>query len=108
MLKNANGELVAVEWEDALIAVSKAIKAAGRNVAAIAGGLVDAEVTEGDLFLHTGCPRSDCSLPCGSVCACSMHIPILICCHISPLSFVVYHSTRHAHTELCCKQAEVQ
>lgn len=43
LLKNANGELVAVEWEDALIAVSKAIKAAGRDIAAIAGGLVDAE-----------------------------------------------------------------
>jgi NADH dehydrogenase (ubiquinone) Fe-S protein 1 len=49
LLKNANGELVAVEWEDALIAVSKAIKAAGRDVAAIAGGLVDAEVSERDL-----------------------------------------------------------
>jgi hypothetical protein len=51
MLKNASGELVAVEWEDALIAVSKAIKAAGQDIAAIAGGLVDAEVTEWELIL---------------------------------------------------------
>ncbi|XP_049855933.1 NADH-ubiquinone oxidoreductase 75 kDa subunit, mitochondrial isoform X1 [Schistocerca gregaria] len=43
MLKNASGELIAVEWEDALISASKAIKAAGSSVAAIAGGLVDAE-----------------------------------------------------------------
>jgi hypothetical protein len=49
MLKNAHGELIAVEWEDALIAVSKAIKAAGRNIAAVAGGLVDAEVTGPEL-----------------------------------------------------------
>jgi hypothetical protein len=55
LLKNANGELVAVEWEDVLIAVSKAIKAAGRDVAAIAGGLVDAEVTETDLCFQTEC-----------------------------------------------------
>jgi hypothetical protein len=86
MLKNANGELVAVEWEDALIAVSEAIKAAGRDIAAIAGGLVDAEVTEGDLLLHTGCPRRDCNLPCVFAC-----------------SFIVYHGTLHAHTEPHCK-----
>jgi hypothetical protein len=55
LLKNASGELVAVEWEDALIAVSKAIKAGGRDIAAIAGGLVDAEVTEGDICFHTEC-----------------------------------------------------
>ena len=59
MLKNANGELVAVEWEDALIAVSKAIKAAGRDIAAVAGGLVDAEVTKGDLCFHTECRTID-------------------------------------------------
>jgi hypothetical protein len=52
MLKNASGDLIAVEWEDALIAVSKAIKAAGRDIAAIAGGLVDAEVTEKELTLY--------------------------------------------------------
>jgi NADH dehydrogenase (ubiquinone) Fe-S protein 1 len=51
MLKNASGELIAVEWEDALIAVSKAIKAAGRDIAAVVGGLVDAEVTELELSL---------------------------------------------------------
>ncbi|XP_069691515.1 NADH-ubiquinone oxidoreductase 75 kDa subunit, mitochondrial isoform X2 [Periplaneta americana] len=43
MLKNAAGELVAVEWEDALLSVCKAMKAAGPNIAAVAGGLVDAE-----------------------------------------------------------------
>jgi len=59
LLKNASGELVAVEWEDALIAVSKAIKAAGRDIAAIAGGLADAEVSEGDLCFYTECRRSD-------------------------------------------------
>lgn len=52
MLKNASGELVAVQWEDALIAVSKAIRAAGRDVAAVAGGLADAEVTERELTLR--------------------------------------------------------
>jgi hypothetical protein len=61
MLKNAAGELVAVEWEDALIAVSKAIKAAGRDVAAIAGGLADAEVAETEFFLHTGFAKGDCN-----------------------------------------------
>lgn len=59
MLKNASGELVAVEWEDALIAVSKPIKAAGRDIAAIAGGLVDAEVSEGDLCFYAEWRRSD-------------------------------------------------
>jgi hypothetical protein len=52
MLKNASGELVAVEWEDALIAVSKAIKAAGRDIGAVVGGLVDAEVTELKLSMY--------------------------------------------------------
>jgi hypothetical protein len=58
MLKNASGELIAVEWEDALIAVSKAIKAAGRDIAAIAGGLVDAEVTEKELTLYVSLLQS--------------------------------------------------
>ncbi|XP_065338724.1 NADH-ubiquinone oxidoreductase 75 kDa subunit, mitochondrial [Cloeon dipterum] len=44
MLKNSKGELVSVEWEDALISVAKALKSApGDKIAAIAGGLVDAE-----------------------------------------------------------------
>ncbi|XP_071439349.1 NADH-ubiquinone oxidoreductase 75 kDa subunit, mitochondrial [Hetaerina americana] len=43
-LKNSKGELVPVEWEDALVTVAKAIKSTpGDKVAAIAGGLVDAE-----------------------------------------------------------------
>jgi hypothetical protein len=52
MLKNASGELIAVEWEDALIAVSKTIKAAGRDIGAVVGGLVDAEVTEFKLSVY--------------------------------------------------------
>ncbi|CAG2064642.1 unnamed protein product, partial [Timema podura] len=44
LVKNNKGELVAVEWEDALITVAKAIKSVpGNSVAALAGGLVDAE-----------------------------------------------------------------
>ncbi|XP_059472269.1 NADH-ubiquinone oxidoreductase 75 kDa subunit, mitochondrial [Neocloeon triangulifer] len=44
MLKNNKGELVPVEWEDALISVAKALKSVpGNQIAAIAGGLVDAE-----------------------------------------------------------------
>lgn len=43
MLKNSQGELVAVEWEDALISVAKVLKSAGDKVGAVAGGLADAE-----------------------------------------------------------------
>ncbi|ODN00169.1 NADH-ubiquinone oxidoreductase 75 kDa subunit, mitochondrial [Orchesella cincta] len=44
MLKNKNGELTPVEWEDALVGVGQALKSAkGNQVAAIAGGLADAE-----------------------------------------------------------------
>ncbi|GLV43195.1 NADH dehydrogenase (ubiquinone) 75 kDa subunit [Carabus blaptoides fortunei] len=42
MLK-CHGELVNVDWENALIAVGKAIKNAGSQVAAVAGGMADAE-----------------------------------------------------------------
>lgn len=42
MLK-CHGELVTVDWENALIAVGKSIKNAGPCVAAVAGGLADAE-----------------------------------------------------------------
>lgn len=42
MLK-CHGELVNVDWENALIAVGKSIKNAGPCVAAVAGGLADAE-----------------------------------------------------------------
>lgn len=42
MLK-CHGELVNVDWENALIAVGKAIKNSGSQVAAVAGGLADAE-----------------------------------------------------------------
>ncbi|KAL1139898.1 hypothetical protein AAG570_006875 [Ranatra chinensis] len=37
------GELIPVEWEDALVIAGMKIKEAGRSVAGIAGGLVDAE-----------------------------------------------------------------
>lgn len=43
MLKNEKGELEAVEWEDALVSVGKAVLKAGDQVAAVAGGLADAE-----------------------------------------------------------------
>lgn len=43
MLKDNSGNLKPVEWEDALIKVCQEIKKAGPCVAAIAGGLADAE-----------------------------------------------------------------
>lgn len=43
MLRKPSGELEAVEWETALIGVAQAVKNAGNKVAAVAGGLVDAE-----------------------------------------------------------------
>ncbi|KAK3924082.1 NADH-ubiquinone oxidoreductase 75 kDa subunit, mitochondrial [Frankliniella fusca] len=43
MLKNENGELVTVEWEDALVGVGRALLRAGEKSAAVAGGLADAE-----------------------------------------------------------------
>lgn len=43
MLRKPNGELEAVEWETALIGVAQAVQNAGDKVAAVAGGLVDAE-----------------------------------------------------------------
>lgn len=43
MVKNSSGELVAVDWEDALITVAKSLKSAGSSVGVVAGGLADAE-----------------------------------------------------------------
>lgn len=43
MLKNPAGELISVEWEDALISVAKAVRAAKGQVGVIAGALADAE-----------------------------------------------------------------
>ncbi|CAL4088981.1 unnamed protein product, partial [Meganyctiphanes norvegica] len=43
MVKDSTGELKACEWEDALIVATKALQAAGGSVAAVAGGLADAE-----------------------------------------------------------------
>lgn len=43
MLKNPAGELVPVEWEDTLISVAKAMRAAKGEIGAIAGSLADAE-----------------------------------------------------------------
>lgn len=47
-MKNAQDELVPVEWEDALVAVAQSLRSVkGSEIAAIAGGLVDAEVSDG-------------------------------------------------------------
>lgn len=43
MLKNSSGELVPVDWEDSLIVAAKQLQSAGPKVAAVAGGLADAE-----------------------------------------------------------------
>lgn len=43
MVRMPNGELQAVEWEGALISVSKALKKAGNSVAGVAGQLADVE-----------------------------------------------------------------
>ncbi|CAG0878980.1 unnamed protein product [Darwinula stevensoni] len=43
MVKDADGQLVPCDWEDALLVVSQKVKAAGGKVAAVAGGLCDAE-----------------------------------------------------------------
>ncbi|KAG8246551.1 NADH-ubiquinone oxidoreductase 75 kDa subunit, mitochondrial [Homalodisca vitripennis] len=43
MLKNSAGELVPVEWEDALVSVAKVLKNAGDKIGVVAGGLADAE-----------------------------------------------------------------
>jgi len=58
MLKNNKGELVPVEWEDALVSVAKALKSvSGSQIGAIAGGLVDAEslISLKDLLNRLGC-----------------------------------------------------
>lgn len=53
MLKNKNGELQEVEWEDALVGVAQALGSVkGNQVGAIVGGLADAEV-----IFHTCRPR---------------------------------------------------
>jgi NADH dehydrogenase/NADH:ubiquinone oxidoreductase subunit G len=43
LLKNENGEIVDVEWEDDLIDVSKDIKEEGNEIEDIEGGIVDDE-----------------------------------------------------------------
>ncbi|XP_076062264.1 NADH dehydrogenase (ubiquinone) 75 kDa subunit [Oratosquilla oratoria] len=43
MVRDSTGELKACEWEDALIVAAKALQEADGNVAAVAGGLADAE-----------------------------------------------------------------
>ncbi|XP_014262214.1 NADH-ubiquinone oxidoreductase 75 kDa subunit, mitochondrial [Cimex lectularius] len=43
MIKGPQGDLLPVEWEDALVATAKALKNGGEKVAAVAGGLCDAE-----------------------------------------------------------------
>ncbi|XP_037934518.1 NADH-ubiquinone oxidoreductase 75 kDa subunit, mitochondrial-like [Teleopsis dalmanni] len=56
MVRAPNGELQAVEWEGALIAVAKAIKNAKGSVAAVAGQLADVEamVAAKDLLNRNG------------------------------------------------------
>lgn len=56
MIKGPNGDLLPVEWEDALAITAKTIKAGGCDVAAIAGGLADAEalITLKDLLNKLG------------------------------------------------------
>lgn len=45
MVKNRNGQLEQVDWEDALVRVAQALRSGkGNQVGAIVGGLVDAEV----------------------------------------------------------------
>ena len=45
LMKNKDGELVPVEWEDILVGVAQALKSVkGNEIGAIVGGLVDAEV----------------------------------------------------------------
>lgn len=47
MVRDSNGKLVMVEWEDALVAVARALQSAkGDELAAIVGGFADAEVSE--------------------------------------------------------------
>lgn len=43
MIKGPQGDLLSVEWEDALIAAAKALRNSNGQVGAIAGGLCDAE-----------------------------------------------------------------
>lgn len=46
MVRDSNGKLVMVEWEDALVAVARALQSAkGNELAAIVGGFADAEVS---------------------------------------------------------------
>lgn len=46
MVRDSQGKLVPVEWEDALVPVARALQSAkGDDVAAIVGGFADAEVS---------------------------------------------------------------
>jgi NADH dehydrogenase (ubiquinone) Fe-S protein 1 len=47
MVRDSSGKLVMVEWEDALVAVARALQSAkGEELAAIVGGFADAEVSQ--------------------------------------------------------------
>jgi NADH dehydrogenase (ubiquinone) Fe-S protein 1 len=51
LIKNSSGELAPAEWEDALVRVAQALKSGkGKEVGAIVGGQVDAEVWILDLL----------------------------------------------------------
>jgi NADH dehydrogenase (ubiquinone) Fe-S protein 1 len=46
MVRDSSGKLVMVEWEDALVAVARALQSAKEiELAAIVGGFADAEVS---------------------------------------------------------------
>lgn len=50
MLKNKQGDLEEVEWEDALVGVAQALKSCkGNQIGAIVGGFVDGEVIQCNL-----------------------------------------------------------
>ena len=52
MVRDSQGKLVAVEWEDALVPVARALQSAkGDDVAAIVGGFADAEVSRIHQFI---------------------------------------------------------
>lgn len=54
MVRDSNGKLVMVEWEDALVAVARALQSAsGDELAAIVGGFADAEVSSLIPFLFS-------------------------------------------------------
>ena len=53
MIKGNDGNLAPASWEDALVTVAKMLDSTPSNqIAAVAGGLVDAEVLKSWISLH--------------------------------------------------------